>query len=221
MEKIMNDDKLEKHVEFETKYRTEPDKLHQFISIVQEIDQPHEFVYAQGPDFYYTLPDLSFARYRKAENDKKAWVTFKEKPEGASNNIYRTEVNWRVDNTKKETIFKGLELQGYKYNFSIWKMCHIYKFKDATLVFYTVRDYVDNSLDHFIEIEVDEETIHNLTREEAMGVIRKYEEFLTPLGITYRNRLNKSLFEMYFRKIYEDNPSKSEGIVGNTVVGSK
>ena len=192
------------HTEFESKYRVDGDKIYEFKKIVENLDG-YNFLYIQGPDYYFTKEDGSFLRYRKAENDNKnrAEVTMKEKPEDAKNNIIRKEVNWRVDKTPYNTIKAGALMQGYDYNFRIWKMCHIYNFKDATVVFYTVKD--DNEkLDHFIEIEVDEDTIHKLTEKEAWMVIEKYEAIFEPLGITYRNRLRKSLYEMYVKDIYKE-----------------
>ena len=55
----MNDDKFEnlkQHTEFETKYRVEGDLVYKFKSIVSELDYKN-FVYAEGPDYYYTKPD--------------------------------------------------------------------------------------------------------------------------------------------------------------------
>jgi adenylate cyclase class IV len=195
---------LEQHTEFETKYRVEGDLVYKFKSIVSELDYKN-FVYAEGPDFYYTKPDGSFLRYRKAVTEKRAEVTLKEKPEGSKHNIQRKEVNWRVDGTDSAAIVEGATMMGYKFNFSIWKSCHIYNFKDATLVFYTVKDDNDK-IDHFVEIELDEKSIHKLTYDEAMRTIRRYEEILAPLGITYRNRLSKSLYEMYVKDIDKVEP---------------
>jgi adenylate cyclase class IV len=193
------EEQLKQHTEFETKYRVEGDLVYKFKAIVSELDYKN-FVYAEGPDFYYTKPDGSFLRYRKAVTEKRAEVTLKEKPDGATSNIQRKEVNWRVDGTDSASVVEGAIMMGYKFNFSIWKSCHIYNFKDATLVFYTVKDDNDK-IDHFVEIELDEKTIHKLTYNEAMDTIRKYEEILAPLGITYRNRLSKSLYEMYVKEI--------------------
>lgn len=205
---------LHEFCEFETKYRVEGDLVYKFKSIVAEMDYK-SFVYAEGPDFYYTKPDGSFLRYRKAMTEKRAEVTMKEKPKEARHNIKRKEVNWRVDNNSQDAIHEGALMMGYKFNFSIWKSCHIYKFKDATLVFYTVRDD-HNELAHFVEIELDEKTIHTLTHEEAMDVIRKYEDILAPLGITYRNRLTKSLYEMYVKDIDYAKESAAPKIAANS-----
>jgi hypothetical protein len=196
----MSNPTLDKHCEFETKYKVSSDVQFKFKALVSEIDYK-EFIYAEGPDYYFTKSDGSFLRYRKATTEKRAEITIKEKPQDAKNNIIRKEVNWRVDITPKETIIEGAEMMGYKFNFSIWKACHIYKMMDGTtLVFYTVRDE-NNNVEHFIEIELDERKITSFTEESALNLIRQWEDFLSPLGITYRNRLNKSLFEMYANEV--------------------
>ena len=193
-------EKLSKHTEFETKYRIDGSKVFQFKELVQKMDKPFEFVYAEGPDYYYTKPDGSFMRYRKGITDKngRAEITFKEKMAGATNNNIRKEVNWRVDKTPFDTIQEGANMMGYTFNFKIFKMCHIYFFDDGNVVFYTVQSD-DKETQHFVEIELDEHKIHNLTEEQAWAKIRYYEGILEPLGITYRNRLNKSLYEMYVK----------------------
>jgi len=199
-----NIEKIPHLTEFETKYRVEGDKVYDFKRLVENINDKFNFVYAQGPDRYFTKKDGSFIRFRKAETDKYAEITMKEKPLGAKHNIKRKEVNWRVDyNLKVSDISAGAEMLGYKFNFQISKICHIYKFKDVTLVFYTVLDD-KGQMDHFIEIELDEKSIHKLTEQEAWDTIRKYENILSPLGITHRNRLTKSLYEMYVKDIEED-----------------
>jgi hypothetical protein len=195
-------EKLPQYTEFESKYRVEGNQIYEFKQIVENLDEIYDFLYVQGSDYYFVRDDERFARYRKADHDKsgRAEVTFKLKPAGAKNNIQRREYNWRVDKTPYTEIAEGLEDQGYKFNFKIYKSCHIYRFKEATLVFYSVRDE-NNKLDHFVEIELDEASIHTLTQEEAMEKIRKYEATLAPLGITHRNRLTKSLYEMYVKEI--------------------
>lgn len=189
---------LDPHLEFETKYKVGGEALFPFKTIVQSLPALEGFTYVEGPDTYWTKGE-DFFRYRKAAHEKenvKAWLTMKKKLEGAKNNIQRKEINLRVDVTPFETVKEGVELLGYTYNFKIYKMCHIYYFEDATLVFYTVEDE-NKDLTHFIEIEVHEEKIGEMTEEQAWGIIKKYETALAPVGIKPQNRLRKSLFEMY------------------------
>jgi hypothetical protein len=206
---VDNMEKLSKHTEFETKYRIEGSKIFEFKELIAKMNKPYEFLYFEGPDTYYTRPDGSFLRYRKGATDKngRAEVTLKQKRVGSANNNIRKEVNWRVDKTPLETIEEGAKMMGFEFNFKIYKMGHIYFFDDANIVFYTVMSE-DKDTQHFVEIELDEEKIHKLNEDQAWAIIRQYEAILEPLGITYRNRLNKSLFEMYYKE-----PKKDEKVL--------
>lgn len=195
-----------KLTEFETKYRVEPHLLTEFKKIVGMLPGLEKFIYVEGPDYYFTKADGSFARYRRPSHgldNGRSEVTVKVKPEGAKNNIIRKEVNWRVDETPEDAIREGLRLMGYMPNFSIWKGCHIYNFADVTLVMYTVFDTTDgraSKTDSFVEIEISEEKISEMTEDQAWDMIAHYEEVLKELGINARCRLKKSLFEMYRRE---------------------
>ena len=148
-----------------------------------------------------------FMRYRRPafglDGDRRE-LTTKYKQEGAKNNVQREEKNIRVDNSKEDTVTKFVEDLGYKLNFSIWKTCHIYNFDDATLVFYMVYDTTNgkaSKMDNFVEIEVSEEKISGMTKDQAWDIVTKYEKALESIGISARNRLRKSLFEMYRREV--------------------
>lgn len=199
------DETLPKLIEFETKYRVEPHLLTEFKRLMDTLPGLKKFIYVEGPDYYFTKPDGSFARYRRPSHgldNGRSEVTIKVKPEGAKNNIIRKEVNWRVDSTPEDAIREGLRLMGYTPNFSVWKACHIYNFKDATLVFYSVFDTTEgkaSKTDSFIEIEVSEEDVSKMTEEQAWDVIVKYEKALDSVGLTPQKRLRKSLFEIYVR----------------------
>jgi adenylate cyclase class IV len=190
--------------EFETKYRVEPHYLTEFKRLMSTIPDLHRFLYVEGPDEYW-VRDGDFARYRRPEHgldNGRAELTMKKKPEGAKNNIIRREWNWRVDGTPAETIREGLKDLGFAFNFSVWKSCHIYNFEDATLVFYTVYDTTNgkaSKTDSFVEIEVSEEHVSKMTEEQAWSIIEKYEKILATIDLTPRNRMRRSLFEIYVR----------------------
>lgn len=201
---------LDPNTEFECKYRVEPHVLVEFKKIVSELPNLRSFLYVEGPDFYYSHPDYddsSFGRYRRPsfglDGGRAEW-TVKFKPKGAKNSIKRLEVNWRVDQTSEEDVKRGAELMGFKHNFSIIKSCQIYKFEDATLVFYTVYDVTESStsskVDHFVEIEVAEKMITDgMAEDQAWGIVEKYEKSLAPIGINPQKRLRKQLWDMYKR----------------------
>lgn len=197
--------KLPKFTEFETKYRTDLSVLGVFKRIVRALPGPVDFLYAEGPDVYYSNSEGTPGRYRVTEYPKEeqqfAQWTIKIKPEGAKNNIIRGEPNWKVRGTPFDEIDRGAQSMGFKFNFKIWKMCHIYKFKDVTLVFYTVIKDGSTKEDHFIEIEVDEDTIDQLTEDEAWATISKYEKILEETGINAQKRMKRSLYEMYREEV--------------------
>ena len=203
---------LEFH-EFEVKFRVDEGKLNEWKQLVthyrnSDPDNYKEFVYVDSDDVYYTKKsnsadvDYEFIRYRFSDDkkNKRAELTTKRKLKD-SFNIIRKEYNVRVDSNTRDTI-EGFVTDGlgYEYNFTIGKYVQIYRFKDATLPFYTVIDE-NGKRDTFVEIEVDEDLLHKINEDEAWGIIKKYEAILAPLGITAKNRLRKSLFEMYSKNL--------------------
>lgn len=197
---------LPHHTEFETKYKVETHDLFEFKRIVGSLSGLNKYLYIEGPDLYFVNSEGSFARYRKPSHgldDGRSEVTWKIKPKGAKNNIIRTEYNWKVTGTPEDTIKESLLANGFHFNFSVTKHCHIYNFSDATLVFYSVYDTTDgkpSKVDSYCEIEVLEENIHNLMEKEAWTIIEKYEKILEPIGISPQKRMRRSLFEIYLRE---------------------
>ena len=183
------------YCEFETKYKVNGDLVYQFKHLIEKSLGIKDFVYVQSDDVYYVKGE-EFLRHRFSESPGgRAELTYKRKMEGSKNNIIRTEVNLRVDPNEPPTVEKFANVLGFIRNFQISKYCHIYHTDKATVVFYSVRDWETNKLDHFIEIEVNEDL--QFTEAEGWEIIRDWEAKLEPLGITARNRLRKSLFEMY------------------------
>lgn len=185
-------------LEIETKYRADSIDRLKFKELAKNLN-PKEFMYVESTDTYYIKSENEFLRYRaSAENtkSKRSELTFKKK-HAESNNLVRTEVNLRVDANTPQTVREFAEGLGYAFNFEIWKICDIYFYEDADIVYYSVRDEA-GKYQSFLEIEVMEG--FPKTQEEAKAIISKYEKLLEPLGITPQNRLRKSLYEMY-RKI--------------------
>lgn len=185
-------------LEIESKYRADNIERLKFKEIAEAL-KPNDFVYVESTDVYYVKSETEFLRYRMAPDygkEKRAELAFKKK-HSTNNNIVRTEVNLRVDHNKGETVAAFAEGLGYTRNFSIFKICDIYKFEEATLVYYTVKDD-EGKYASFIEVEVTEG--YPTSQEQAWEILRKFERILEPLGISPQNRLKKSLFEMYYKK---------------------
>jgi len=185
-----------KFLEIETKYDADNIDRVKFKSFLRSIN-PKSFLYVESTDVYYSKDD-EFIRYRmppESDESKKSELTLKRK-HIAGNNVVRTEVNLRVDLNDEATVKAFCEGLGYIKNFTIYKMCDIYFFEDADVVFYTVIDE-NNKTSNFLEIEVEESL--DITEEEAKAIIVKYEKLLSPLGLSPQKRMRRSLWEMYKR----------------------
>lgn len=189
--------------EVETKYRVDPSALVGFKKLVEVLPE-HTFLYVQGDDEYYVAADRPFLRLRIAQyfDDSRTrfiQLTSKIKPEGAKNNIFRQEVNLSLMGNNLDEIRTFISMAGYTPDFVIWKTCHIYFFPDANLVFYAVREAGGDEHQYFVEIEVKEEIVHELTEDQAWGIIEKYESVLAPIGISPQKRMKKSLFDLFHK----------------------
>lgn len=196
----MNTEK--KFLEIETKYDAEEINRLQFKSLITSLN-PKTFLYVEGTDVYYVKQENDFLRYRMAVkhiDDKRSELTFKKKSVDKNNNI-RTEVNLRIDLNSPELVSAFCEGLGYKRNFSVYKMCDIYFFDDANIVYYTVISDTGKQAS-FLEIEASEDI--GLTEEAAWEVVQKYEKILSPLGINAQKRKRLSLFEMYVKYDQKD-----------------
>lgn len=186
-------------LEIESKYRADKIDRLKFKELGNSLN-PKNFLYVESDDTYYTKSETEFLRYRAADKNtksKRSELTFKKKT-ARNNNLVRVEVNLRVDTNTPETVKEFAEGLGYKFNFQITKYCDIYYYDDADIVYYSVRDE-EGKYQSFMEIEVMEG--YAKSQEEAKAILSKYEKLLEPLGITYQNRLRKSLFEMYRKEL--------------------
>lgn len=185
--------------EVEVKFRVDGALVYEFKQLVQALPGLKEFIYLESDDIYHVKGE-EFLRHRYDIKNLagRQEITYKLK-QNPNNNINRIETNVRVDGNTIENIEVFCKNLGFERNFKIAKLVHLYVFEDACLPFYTVIDE-DSNASHFIEIEVNEELLHSITEDQAFDIIKKYEALLAPLGITARNRLRLSLFEMY-RKV--------------------
>lgn len=193
----MSDEK--KYLEIETKYEANDADRLKFKALARTLN-PIDFVYVESRDVYYVKSKDEFLRYRMpAEHlkDPRAELTFKKKHVDG-NNWVRTEVNLRVDFNTPELLAAFCEGLGYKRNFSVYKMCDIYYFKGANIVFYSVYDDF-GKMASFIEIEASEDI--GLTQDQAWEIVQQYEKILAPMGISHQKRKKLSLFEMYRRDL--------------------
>lgn len=180
-----------KEVEF--KYDASDIKLESFLSLIKDLPIKKRLVVSSYDD-YFVNEDGDFVRYR--HNDARGELTIKRKTKKTNNN-QRVEVNLPTKGDSLETVNAFMKLLGYKYNFGIYKTCHIYWLDKVDLVYYVIYDKELKEQRRFIEIEALEEGVEWKNEEEALEEITKYEKLLEPLGISSHRRMKRSLFELF------------------------
>jgi len=179
------------HKELELKYYANSIAMDAFDKLVEPLSP--EWVMVSSYDDYFVNESDEFIRYRY--HDNMGELTIKRKTTDSNNNN-RIEVNIKTDSKGSKSVAAFAELLGYKLNFSIFKTCKIAFLEKVVLVYYVVYDKNLNELERFIEIEANEH--YKWTSEtEAWDEVLKYEKMFEPLGITPKNRLKRSLFELF------------------------
>jgi adenylate cyclase class IV len=181
--------------EIEFKYDADTISMKVFEDLMENNFQHRKKMLVSSYDDYFTDPAGNFIRYRYT--DGRGELTIKRKTSDKNNNE-RIEVNVPTAGDNLKTVTAFVDLLGYKHNFGIYKTCKIYWIDKVVLVYYVVYDKEMKELRRFIEIEADEELSWE-SEQQAWDEIAKWEKVIEPLGITPKNRLRKSLFEI-FRK---------------------
>jgi hypothetical protein len=182
---------VNKFSEFETKYEVEEAHLETFNTILQESTRHFEVHHVHGSDEFYTKGN-TWKRFRISEGNQE--LTTKRLIDGSI--THRIETNLNVTLTDEDVVRKDLELDGYNYDFSLFKESIIYNFADACVCFYKVKSKNHKRPRYFVEIEV-YNNIRGLDEKKAYRIIKKYETLLLGIGVTEQDRLNSSLYEMY------------------------
>lgn len=177
--------------ELETKYSADGIDMADFIKLVSPLNP--QWMMVSSYDDYFVNQNDEFIRYRY--HDTMGELTIKRKTTDANNNN-RVEVNVPTDGKSGAAVQAFADLLGYKKNFSIFKTCKIAFLEKAVLVYYVVYDENLNEKKRFIEVEAKEEYNWS-SEEEAWATVVEYENMLAPLGISAKNRLKKSLYEIF------------------------
>jgi adenylate cyclase class IV len=181
-----------KFLEIEFKYRADNVSLEDFQYICKD---PYKLVIASGYDYFYESDQTpgAFCRHRVGADMNQ--LTFKRKT-ASKNNYIRTEHNLNLADVKIDQVEALVAEFGYTKARSIFKSCFIYDFSDCIFVYYICYDEGMNELGRFIEIELAEDGRY-ASQKDAMKQLIKLETRLSPLGIKPKNRLRKSLFELF------------------------
>lgn len=184
-----------KEIEFKYDAKQNNISIEQFSNYVEKFAEGdiNKTVIVSSYDDYFVNESGYFIRYR--HNNHSQELTLKRKLNDNNNNE-RIEVNLQIQPQNFATVETFSNLLGYYHNFCIYKTCKIYWIGRVVLCYYVVFDKNMIETNRFIEIEANEES-EFVDETEALGVIKYYEERLSPLGISSKKRLKKSLFEIY------------------------
>lgn len=183
--------------EIEYKYDAAEIKMEKFEELMATLPAPRKKMMVSSYDDYFTDSSDNFIRYRYT--DGRGELTIKRKLSEKNNNE-RIEVNVPTAGDNLKTVTAFCDLLSYRHNFGIFKTCKIYWIDKVVLVYYVVYDKELKELRRFIEVEADED-LEWATEQEAWDEVAKYEKHLEPLGITPKNRLRKSLFEIFKKEV--------------------
>lgn len=185
-----------KFKEIETKYYADDIGLDKFEKHVATLPAYRKKMMVSSYDDYFVNKKGEFIRYRFTDN--RGELTIKRKTTDTNNNE-RVEVNLSTSGDNLSAVEAFCNLLGYSYNFGIYKTCRIFWIENVVVVWYVVYDKQMKELKRFIEIEADEDLDWD-SEEQAWDEVTKYEKLFEPLGITPRNRVRKSLFELFVKE---------------------
>jgi len=192
--------------ELEFKYNADEVGLAHFKNLMDEMKNNPNSIFQEitvsSWDHYFTKANTDdFMRFRDSPLTPE--LTIKRKTvEG--NNWNRIEIDLPLDikRVNKEVVTEFVRLEGYEENFRIYKSCFIYIQEHCNYVYYIVYDEQMREKNRFIEIEINKDRLdkwptYRLGSPEEY--LRRVEKTLEGLGINSKNRLKKSLFELYRR----------------------
>lgn len=183
------------NLELEFKYKADSVSLTDFDAQMKLYSENYKKLDVSSWDAYFfneTYPDR-FLRLRMGQRPE---FTIKVKSgEGVQK---RTEINVSLVGDQEQTVSAICKELGYEKNIKIYKSCFIYFYNLFNTVYYTVYNEEMKEIGRFIEIEFDESRVADIGEAQAFEVLKDVEkDVLGPLGITHKNRLQKSLFDMY------------------------
>lgn len=180
--------------ELEYKYRADEVGLTEFRNLMESIGYEKQLDVSSW-DTYYTTPDDT-DKFQRFRNGLTPELTKKVKTVDA-NNWHRVEVDLPLDPSRltEEIVTKYVSIDGYSENFRVYKTCFIYWLDDINFVYYIVYDKNLRELGRFIEVEVNKECVKVL--QDPNSTLNFAENTLKCLNISHKNRLKKSLFELY------------------------
>lgn len=192
-----------KYLEIEFKYLVDGSQVFAFKNFMnKQFEGKFSFEYIESDDDYFfrDINDPEFLRFRYGKKGDYKELTHKKRIDPETTTV-REETNVALAlDQDDEDVINLCENLGFKHNFKISKMVHLYRFEDATIPFYTVVD-MDGGIEHFIEIEADEDLTNKIGEKKSLKLIEKYEKIIaegTGL-ISKEKRITTSLADRYKR----------------------
>jgi len=182
--------------EVEVKFDASEISLKDFTYLVESKFKVKKHLLVSSYDEYFIDASDNFLRYR--HRDDRGELTIKRKLTEGNNNK-RIEVNIPTDGNALEAVSQFASLLGYKHNFSVYKTCKVFWVDNMVVSYYVVYDNEWKEQRRFIEIEADEE-IEWSSEQVALNAVEQCEKEFVTLNITPKNRLKKSLFEIFKRE---------------------
>lgn len=191
---------MDKFTELEYKYRADNVGLQQFKDLMKEVGYLRSLTVSSWDLYFTNNTEENFIRLR--ESPVTPELTIKRKTKD-SNNWNRKEVDIPLSASRfdRQAVEEFVALEGYEENFRIYKSCFIYFLEYVNYVYYIVYDEQMTEKGRFIEVEVNKDKLENWypSWTTPPDTLKRSEQKLEVLGITNKNRLKKSLFEMFRR----------------------
>jgi adenylate cyclase class IV len=197
---------MDEFSELEFKYKADHIKLTDFISLINKLKYNKRLDISSW-DYYFVNKNLdSFQRFRQSNTPE---LTKKVKTSDG-NNWNRVEVDLPLDPERitEAIVTKYVELDGYKFNFKIYKTCFIFILDYCNYVLYITYDENMAELGRFVEVEINKDKVNYLnanyptigTQSGAEAFLKAQEKSLSEVGLSPQNRMKKSLYELFVKE---------------------
>lgn len=183
--------------EIEYKYNAQSVKMDKFIEFARSL-KPEKELQVASWDIYYAHPKstslpFDFMRLRMGNTPE---LTVKIKTTEINNNDrIEIDVPLRPIPFLSEIVSAFVKLFGFEENFRIHKYCEIFFFEKADMVYYIAHNENMEETGRYIEIEARKD-VEFSSHEEAVALVKEWEQKLSYLGITPQHRIKKSQWEM-------------------------
>jgi len=186
--------------EIELKYDAEGIELKKFNDFAYSLNPVHTLEVGSWDSYYANNDEKSDVEFLRFRQGNKPELTTKVKLNDKNNND-RIEIDLPLNpNLPKEELDKVVghfcDQLNFKLNFKIFKFCSIFFYEKIDIVYYIVYNEDMKEKGRFIEIEARKDATF-ASQEEALTLVKEMEAKFSIFGITLKNRMKKSQWEMW------------------------